>query len=476
MFLVLLLLTCLIVPFSSHAQDRSSDYTEPYQQLALSIYRESIAMRTAAGQNLVPTMAHYLADRFRDGDFDDEDIHIVPFQQDGGDELASLVVRYRGDGSSGKEPILFVAHMDVVDALPEDWERDPFTLIEEDGYFFGRGTADDKSGTTLLTAAFLRLKSDGFVPTRDLIIAFSGDEETAMATIADLVDNHRDLIDAEFAINADSGGGALDSDFNPISYQLQAAEKTYADFDLVVRNPGGHSSRPRVDNAIYRLADALKKVQRFQFPVRYNDITLRYYELRSETEPGILGEAMLAFSKNPDDNAAAAILAQYPSQVGITRTTCIATMLNAGHAENALPQSAIANINCRIFPGVAVDHVHQVLKDIIDDDEVEVIVKDDPRSAPASELREDVVDAIATAVHAVYPDLPIIPSMTTGATDGRELRANGIPTYGSIALFRRAEDRFSHGLNERVLVKSFFEALDHWHIVIHELAGREAIE
>jgi acetylornithine deacetylase/succinyl-diaminopimelate desuccinylase-like protein len=472
----ILLSICLVSPFPANAQTHSSDYTEPYQQLALTIYRDSIAMRTAAGQNLVPKMAHYLADRFRDGGFEEDDIHVVPFQGPGGDELASLVVRYRGDGSSGKKPILFAAHMDVVDALSEDWERDPFTLIEEDGYFFGRGTADDKSGTTLLTAAFVRLKSEGFVPTRDLIIAFSGDEETAMSTIADLVENHRDLIDAEFAINADAGGGALDSDFKPISYQLQAAEKTYADFELIVRNPGGHSSRPRADNAIYRLADALGKIQAYQFPVRYNDITLRYYELRSETEPGVLGEAMLAFSRNPDDDEAAAILAQYPAQVGITRTTCIATMLDAGHAENALPQTAKANINCRIFPGVRVDQIHTQLKTIIDDDDVEVIVKGNPQSAPASELREDVVDAISKSVHALYPGLPIIPSMTTGATDGRTLRANGIPTYGSFALFSRAEDSFSHGLNERVLVKSFFEALDHWHIVIHELAGRDTTE
>lgn len=476
MLRIFLVLAFLTLSLSAVSQDRSSDYTEPYQQLALTIYRDSIAMRTAQGQNLVPKLAHYLADRFRDAGFADDDIQVVPFHLPGGDDLASLVVRYRGDGSSGKAPILFAAHMDVVDALPEDWERDPFTLIEEDGYFFGRGTSDDKSGTTLLTAAFVRLKLEGFVPTRDLIIAFSGDEETEMATIKDLVENHRHLIDAEFAINADAGGGALDTDFKPISYQLQAAEKTYADFELVVRNPGGHSSRPRADNAIYRLADALKKIQAFQFPVRYNDITLQYYELRSKAESGRLGDAMLAFSKNPHDPAAAAILAEYPSQVGITRTTCVATMLDAGHAENALPQSAKANINCRIFPGVTVDEIQSRLEEIIDDDEVEIVVKGNPQSAPASELREDVVDAISKSVHALYPDLPIIPSMTTGATDGRTLRANGIPTYGSIALFSRAEDSFSHGLNERVLVKSFFDALEHWHIVIHELAGRKTTQ
>jgi acetylornithine deacetylase/succinyl-diaminopimelate desuccinylase-like protein len=287
-----------------------------------------------------------------------------------------------------------------------------------------------------------------------------------------LVDSHRDLIDAEFAINADAGGGALDTDFSPISYQLQAAEKTYVDFELIVRNPGGHSSRPRPDNAIYRLADALKKVQQFAFPVRHNDITRRYFELRSEAEGGELGDAMLAFSNNPEDERAAAILAQHPSQVGITRTTCVATMLDAGHAENALPQTAKANVNCRLFPGVSVEEVRAKLGSVIDDDDVEVTVIGDPESAPASALRDDVVDAITKAIHEVYPGIPIIPSMSSGATDGRTLRANGIPTYGSIAIFGRSEDSFSHGLNERIRVKSFFDALEHWRIVIYELAGR----
>lgn len=454
------------------AQDRSADYTEAYQQRALSIYRDTIAMRTAAGHGQLPTMAHYLADRFRDGGFADEDIHVLPFTSPSGEQVASLVVRYHGDGSSGKDPILFAAHMDVVDALREDWERDPFTLIEEDGYFFGRGTADDKFGTTLLTSTFLRLKEEGFVPTRDLIIAYSGDEETAMLTIEDLVTTHRALVDAEFAINADSGGGALNTDYTPIAYQLQAAEKTYVDIELSVKNPGGHSSRPRAKNAIYDLAAALLRVQQYRFPVRHNDITLSYFAMRADAESGALGAAMRTFAENPDDANAAAVLAGSPSQVGITRTTCVATMLDAGHAENALPQSAKANINCRLFPGTQVADVEARLRQAIGNDEIEIRIKGSPRSAPASRLREDVMDAIAKAVHASHPDIPIIPYMTTGATDGRALRAAGIPTYGSTGLFSRAEDSFAHGLNERVLVRSFFEAIDHWTILMKELAGR----
>ena len=453
------------------AQDQSSDYTADYQQTALTIYRDSIAMRTAAGHGQVPTMAHYLADRFRDAGFPDEDIHVLPYKVPSGEETASLVVRYRSDNPSGKAPILLTAHMDVVDALRKDWERDPFTLIEEDGYFFGRGTSDDKLGTTTLTATFIRLMREGFRPTRDLIIAFTGDEETTMLTIRNLLSTHRELVDAEFALNADSGGGALATDFSPLAYQVQAAEKTYADVILTVRNPGGHSSRPREKNAIYDLAAALQRIQAYQFPVQQNDITQRYFEMRAAQESGELGAAMAAFAKDPNDEEAAAVLASSPSQVGITRTTCVATMLQAGHAENALPQSASANVNCRVFPGTSIDEVVGTLRDVVANEEVEIRVKGFPRSAPASPLREDVMAAIRGAVEAEFPDLPIIPYMTTGATDGREMRAAGIPTYGTTGLFSRSEDSFAHGLNERVLVRSFYAAIEHWTRVLKELAG-----
>lgn len=474
MFVRLLLMTFL-VPSAVFAEASSDEFQASYQRQALDIYRDTIGMRTAAGHGQVPAMAHYLADRFLDEGFDPDDVQVLPFMLPTGEETASLVVRYRGDGSSGRKPVLFTAHMDVVDALPEDWQRDPFTLIEEDGYFFGRGTADDKLGTTVLTATFLRLKREGFIPSRDLIIAFSGDEETSMATIRDLVTTHRALVDAEFALNADSGGGALGTDFSPLAYQVQAAEKTYADIELTVRNPGGHSSRPRRQNAIYDLAEALLRIRAHEFPVRYNDITRRYFELRAEAEGGPVGEAMAAFARNPGDENAAAVLAESPSQVGITRTTCVATLLDAGHAENALPQTARANINCRLFPGVTVEDTVRTLREVVGNDEIAFRVKGSPRSAPASPLREDVMAAIRKAVHAQYPDLPLIPYMTTGATDGREMRAVGIPTYGTTGLFSRSEDSFAHGLNERILVRSFFDALEHWAIVIRELSSRQGL-
>ena len=465
------LLALLFISSIVNAQLVSSqNYNADHQLLALEIYEKTIAMRTAAGHNQVKVMAHYLADRFRDGGFDESDINLIPFISPNGEEIASLIVRYRGDNSSNRKPILFVAHMDVVDALRKDWVKDPFKLIEEDGYFFGRGTADDKSGTTLLTSAFIRLKEEGFLPNRDLIIAFTGDEETEMLTIEDMVENHRNLIDAEYAINADSGGGRLDTNYKPIAYQLQAAEKTYADFTISITNPGGHSSRPTRVNAIYDLAQALKEIESYEFPIESNDITVEYFKMRAAAEKNELGKAMMDFSINPNDSRAAEIISKDPNQIGIIKTTCVATMLDAGHAENALPQSASANINCRLFPGRTVNEINSRLRQIISNPNIKINVSGTPKSAPASPLKEEVMDALRKAVHAQYPDLPVIPYMTTGATDGRALRAGGIPTYGSIALFSRGEDNFAHGLNERVLVKSFFDALEHWQILIHELS------
>jgi carboxypeptidase PM20D1 len=458
---------------SAYAQDHSSRYAMPYQKKALEIYRDSIAFHTAKSHAQVPAYAEYLAGVFREGGFAGDDIHFLPAKSESGEPLASLVVIYRGDDSSGKKPILLLAHMDVVDALPEDWERDPFTLVEEDGYFFGRGTLDDKFGTTVLTTTFLRLKAEGFLPTRDLIIAFSGDEESGEAiTTRGLVTEHRNLTDAEFALNADAGIGVLNHDNEAIAYQLEAAEKTYASFELTIRNPGGHSSMPRADNAIYELASVLKNIESYRFPVRSNDVTRKYFEMMAEVSDGDVADAMRRFAKYPLDEDAANILYRYPAYVGITRTTCVATMLNGGHAENALPQSATATVNCRIFPGVDIGDVRAVLKRVANNESLEIRTLDDPSAGPASPLREDVLSAVRKAVHARYPDIPVIPTMAPWGTDGKYVRIAGIPTYGAMGLFIREEDNFMHGLNERLPVESFFGSLEHWYIVLHELAGR----
>ena len=457
------LLLLLSVPAA--AQNSSADYSKPYQRKALEIYRNSISYRTAMTHGQVPQLAAYLADQFRAGGFPDEDIHLLPFTLENGEKTASLVVRYRGDGSSGKKPILLVAHMDVVDALPQDWQRDPFTLIEENGFFFGRGAEDDKFGITTLTATFLRLQAAGFVPTRDLVIAFTGDEETGMQTTRSLMTTHRQLTDAEFALNADAGGGELGPDGKARAYSIQTSEKTYATFTLTVRNPGGHSSAPRADNAIYELATVLKNIEAYRFPVQTNETTRRYFEALARVTDGEVGEAMRRFALNPDDAEAAEILAQLPWQVGVTRTTCVATMLSAGHAENALPQSATATVNCRIFPGVAVEEVQARLKALAGKVAVEIQTLDSPTPSPVSPLRNDVTAAITTAVDALFPGTLLIPTMAPYSTDGLYIRAAGIPTYGVMGLFIKPEDEFPHGLNERVPVRSFFNALEYWHIV-----------
>ena len=451
---------------------KAASYDKPYQAKALEIYRHAISLRTAAGHGKVPEFAEYLASHFRAGGFAADDVHVLPFTVGDGEKTAGLVVRYRGDGSSGKKPILLLGHMDVVDALPEDWERDPFTLIEEEGYFFGRGTLDNKFGVTTLTATFLRLKAEGFVPTRDLVIAFSGDEETGMITTRGLVTTHRELTDAEFVLNADAGGGELDENGTAVSYLLQAAEKTYATFELTIRNPGGHSSTPRNDNAIYDLADVLRRLSEYRFPVRSNDITRTYFAESGKVTRGPVGEAMRRFAEDPDDAKAADVLWDEPGLVGVTRTTCVATMLSAGHAENALPQRATATVNCRIFPGVEVTEVEERLMEVAQNKDLQIKVLGEPLASPASELRSDLSEALSQAVHAAHPDVPIIPYMAPYGTDGKETRRAGLPTYGVMGLFMKPSEIFAHGLNERVPVASFFAGLEHWHRLLKAMAGR----
>jgi carboxypeptidase PM20D1 len=464
----------VLAPAPVQAQELSADYTEAHQVKALEIYRTVIGFRTAAGHGHVPAMAAYLAEEFRQGGFPAEDVHVIPFTLDDGEETAGLVVRYRGDGSSGAPPILLMAHMDVVDALPEDWERDPFTLVEEDGYFFGRGIMDDKFGVVMLTATFLRLRAEGFVPSRDLVIAFTGDEETGMVTTRALVSDHRDLTDAEFALNADAGGGTLDEDGRPVVYFVQTAEKTYATFELTVRNPGGHSSTPRVDNAIYELAEALGKLEAHRFPVRANEATRTFFREMSALTPGEVGEAMARFAEDPDDGWASDILWRQPEYVGITRTTCVATMLRGGHAENALPQTATATVNCRIFPGIEVAEIRETLRRVANTPELEIRTLGDPRASPASPLRDDVMGAVMAGVEAIRPGTPVIPYQAPYATDGLEVRAAGIPTYGIMGLFMKDGDIFAHGLNERVPVRAFFDGLEYWRTVLIRMSGRRA--
>jgi len=441
----------------------------PQELKAREIYAKVISIPSQKGNDKVPAVAEYLAGEFRAAGFPADDIHIVPFKGVD-DNTASLVVRFRGNGKGGK-PIVMLAHMDVVVAKREDWERDPFTLTEENGYFYGRGTFDDKQGVVALTSTFLQLKAEKFVPSRDLILYFSGDEETAQATAADIVKAHRDLIDAEFALNADAGGGTLDDQTaKPLYYTLQTAEKTYADFAVSTHNAGGHSSQPRDDNAIYDLAAALTRLRAWQAPVMWNDTTLAQLKKAGELTSGELGEALRKFAADPHDAAAAAVIARSPAYVGTTRTTCVATMLNGGHAQNALPQSAVANVNCRIFPGMKVEDVRQALQRAVGD-LAEVKLTGTPMSSDPSPLRPDVVKAVTHAVNVIRPGTPVVPGQVSGASDGLLFRAAGIPTYGVDGNFMKDDEDFSHGLNERLTVQSFYDSLKFWHVLVTDLAG-----
>ncbi|MDO6718960.1 M20/M25/M40 family metallo-hydrolase [Psychrosphaera sp. 1_MG-2023] len=434
---------------------------------ALEIYQTIIEIPTVAGRGNVPKMAKYLASEFTAAGFAAKDIQIIPKG-----ETASLIVRYRGDGSSGKKPILLIGHMDVVEALAKDWERPPFKLTQDDNYFYGRGTIDNKYGITMLSATFIRLKNEGFIPNRDLIIAFSGDEETGMTTTQMLANDMPELAEAEFALNSDAGGGDLSADGKPVAYLVQAAEKTYATFELTIRNAGGHSSRPKMDNAIYDLADAITKIQGYHFPVQYSEMTRDFFRISGQKLGGELGQAMMQFANNPNNKAASDRLEIEPSYVGSTRTTCVPTMLKAGHAENALPQSAMVTVNCRIFPGTTVAQVQKQLKQAINNDAVEFVVTGSPVESPISEPRADVMAAISKAVHSRYPKVDIVVYMESGGTDGMHFRKAGIPTWAMSSAFMNPDDMFAHGLNERLPIKAFYGGLDHWTIILKALTGK----
>jgi acetylornithine deacetylase/succinyl-diaminopimelate desuccinylase-like protein len=432
---------------------------------AREIFASVIGLETSIGNGQVPKLAADLADRFRKGGFPAADIRVLPFK-----DTASLVVRYRGNGRGGR-PIAFMAHMDVVAAKRADWKRDPFKLTEENGYFFGRGTADVKSEVALLTETFLRLHAEGFVPTRDLIIVFSGDEETAQDTIEDVAAHHPDLVDAEFALNGDGGGGVLDETTGkPLVFYVQGAEKSSVGFSLTARNPGGHSSMPRADNAIYDLAAALTAIQHYAFPVMQNEWTLGDFRAASQVTSGPIGAAMAAYAANPKDEAAIATLSANPAYVGKLRTTCVATMLTGGHAENALPQSATATINCRVFPGMSAETVQNTLQKLAGPS-IEIARKYEPLLSDASPLREDVMKAVEKAVTAANPGARIVPTQAAYATDGSVMRKHGIPTYGVGSVFGKQSEEFAHGLDERIPVASFYAGLVYWDSIIHTLAG-----
>jgi acetylornithine deacetylase/succinyl-diaminopimelate desuccinylase-like protein len=437
----------------------------PNHQLARDIFKELIEINTTdtpAGN--VTTAADAMAKRLRDAGFPEQDVKVLGPTPTKGNVVARIHGRDQG------KPILFLAHLDVVQALPQDWSMDPFKLNEVDGFFYGRGTIDIKDGDTMLVANFVRLKKEGWTPSRDLILALTADEEGGEHNgVQWLLKNHRDLIDAEYCINTDAGDFAIKNG-KRLFLGMQTSEKNYVDFRLEVHNKGGHSSRPIKDNAIYRLAAGLARLGAFDFPVMLDDTTRGYFQKSAALETPDNAAAFRAIVKNPQDQQALAQIAKSPYLNALLRTTCVATRLEGGHANNALPQTAAANVNCRMFPEDSLQNVQSTLKRVLADDQISIAVVDDATAAPGSPLDPHVVRKLEEVSTKLYPGVPVIPVMDTGATDGKYLRIGGIPTYGVPGAFVDVDDNRAHGKDERIGIKDFYDGVDFYYDFIKSLA------
>jgi acetylornithine deacetylase/succinyl-diaminopimelate desuccinylase-like protein len=445
---------------------------EPWHGRARDMLEHATNVPTVAGRGRTKELATYFADQFRSGGFPDADIHVLPYQGGEGNDAGALIVRWAA-AQPKKKPILLLGHMDVVEAKKEDWAAtDPFKFVEKDGYYYGRGVLDMKSGAVAIVTTLLRLKAAGFKPSRDIVVLFTGDEETTGKGAELGATEWRKWTDAEFGLNADGGGGRFGKDGRPLGFTLQTAEKTYAQYQFSTHNKGGHSSKPRPDNAIYQLAHALDRLERYRFTPALNETTRAYFTERQKSEKGPLGDAMRAWLKNPDDAKAADFIEASDEEVGLTRTRCVATRLFGGHADNALPQLATASVNCRILPGVSPDAIRDELQKAVADPGVQVTRLDDAVSSLASPLRPDVVAAYTAAVHARFPGSPIIPEMSTGASDARPFRVAGLPVYGvDGGWIVSPEDERAHGRDERLPVKALDDNIEHWTALITKLAG-----
>jgi len=443
-------------------------------QLAHDLLKQLIEINTTDSVGNVTTASEAVAARFRDAGFPASDIIVAgPTPR-----KKNLVVRYHGTGK--RKPILFIGHLDVVEALREDWTTDPFEFIEKDGYFYGRGTEDMKEGDSILVANFIRLKKEGFLPDRDLILALTADEEGGSANGVDwLLKEHRNWVDAEYCINLDAGEFEKEKGKRLLA-GIQASEKVYVDFQFESLNPGGHSSVPTPDNAIYHLAGALARLQSFSFPVRMNEITRNYFERNAAFTSGQVASDMKAVAKDPPDPAAVQRLSSSPYYNSLLHTTCVATMLSGGHAPNALPQTARANVNCRIFPGDDPEDVRKTLEQVANDPKVKITAvvqrstdgKTSPIvTVPPSPLLPEVTQAMERTLNVAWPGVPLIASMSTGATDGRYTRIAGIPTFGISCMFFELNDSRAHGKDERVGIQDFYDGVDFNYLLIRELSA-----
>jgi acetylornithine deacetylase/succinyl-diaminopimelate desuccinylase-like protein len=431
--------------------------TRPDEVAFRALYKELVETNTTASSGSCTLAAERMAAHLKSAGFPDKDL--ILFAPPQWPKSGGLVAIYPGTDPKAKA-ILLLAHLDVVEAKREDWTRDPFTLIEEGGYFYGRGSSDDKAQAAIWVDSLIRYRQEGFKPRRTIKMALTCGEEGGgpFNGASWLSTNRRDLIDAAFALN-EGAGGQFDAHGARVAHTVEAGEKTFQNYTLEVTNPGGHSSRPVPDNAIYRLADALEAVRAHDFPVQIDDANRGYLLGMAKITPGPQGAAMAALAADPADAKADALLSQDPGLHAMLRTTCVATMLSAGHATNALPQRATANINCRIFPGVSTEAVRQDLVGFIHDPAVSVTATNEARepAAPAPPLTPQIMGPIETVSQAMWPGVPVIPILQAGATDGKSLTAAGIPTYGVSGLFFDPDLGHIHGLNERIGVQSLYE-------------------
>lgn len=446
------------------------------KQLAVDIFKQLIEINTTDSVGSVTAAAEAMAERFRNAGFPGSDIYI------GGpnDRKKNLVVRLHGSGAH--KPVLLIGHLDVVEARREDWTTDPFQFVEKDGYFYGRGAQDMKDGDAIMVATMIRFKKEGFVPDRDIILALTADEEGGSSNGVDwLLKNQRKLVDAEFVLNHD--GGEVQADHGKaLALIVDATEKLYSDYQLVVTNPGGHSSQPRPDNAIYELAHALIKLEQHKFPFELNTVTRAYYEHLASVEPGQGAADIKAMLRTPPDESAIARLSKDPIDNSRLHTTCVATRLSGGHANNALPGRAEAVVNCRILPGHSKQEVRDEFIRIFADPKISVryitsageildAIPDQRAFAPPP-LRADVFDAIKNVADELWPGIPVFPTMATGASDGVYTMAAGLPTYGISGVQQERDDHREHGRDERVSVEGFYKGMDFYYQFLKTLTSK----
>ena len=459
---------CVFSAFA-HAQLSPS-----YQQMSHDILKELVEINTTDSVGSVTAAAEAMARRLRAAGYADTDTFI------GGpnDRKKNLVVRLRGTGA--RKPVLLIGHLDVVEANREDWSSDPFQLVEKDGYFYARGTEDMKASDAIYVVNMIRLKQEGYKPDRDIILALTADEEGGKSNGVDwLLKNHRELVEAEFALNADGGGVTTDKG-KPFIMEMGASEKLYADYEMEVTNPGGHSSMPTPENAIYRLADALVRLQNYKFPFELNDVTRAFFQQTAKVKSGQEAADMLAVTQAPPDQAAIARLSKDAYYNSTMHTTCVATRLQGGHANNALPQRAMANVNCRILPGHSREEILQQMARVVNDPKVsityvnngmKVIMGDREKTAlPPVQLSPEVMVPLTKVTAEMWPGIPVVPTMGTGATDGVYTNPAGIPTYGVCGLAIDIDDDRSHGRDERLPVASYYNGVEFYYRYLKEIA------